>query len=164
MIINILWPRQNCGHFADYIYRCIFLNKNVIISLKISLKFMPKVRINNIPTLVQIMPWRRTGDKPLSETMMVSLLTHICVTQPQWVNSLSIGRCDSNFKTIIFKPIIRKSSLGNWCEIALRLMPTVLTNENSTLVHIMAWCCQTSHYLSHCSHISMSPYGVPMPQ
>ena len=27
-------------------------------------------------------------DKPLSEPMMVSLLTHICVTRPQWVNGL----------------------------------------------------------------------------
>ena len=32
------------------------------------------------------MAWRRSGDKPLSEPMMVSLLTHICVTRPQWVN------------------------------------------------------------------------------
>ena len=29
--------------------------------------------------------FRRPGDKPLSEPMMVSLLTHICVTRPQWV-------------------------------------------------------------------------------
>ena len=43
--------------------------------------------INIIPALVQIMAWRRPGDKPLSEPMMVSLLTHICVTRPQWVNS-----------------------------------------------------------------------------
>ena len=31
------------------------------------------------------MAWRRPGDKPLSEPMMVRLLTHICVTRPQWV-------------------------------------------------------------------------------
>ena len=37
--------------------------------------------------LGQIMAWRRPGDKPLSEPMMVSLLTHICVTWPQWVNN-----------------------------------------------------------------------------
>ena len=41
----------------------------------ISLNFVAKVRINNIPSLVQIMDWRRPGDKPLSEPMMVSLLT-----------------------------------------------------------------------------------------
>ena len=57
------------------------------ISLTISLKWVWKVRINNIPSLVQIMAWRRPGDKPLSEPMMVSLLMHICVSRPQWVNS-----------------------------------------------------------------------------
>ena len=62
-----------------------FLNENASIAIKISLKFVPKGPINNIPVLVQIMAWRRPGDKPLSEPMMVSLLTHICVTRPQWV-------------------------------------------------------------------------------
>ena len=32
------------------------------------------------------MAWRRLGDKPLSEPMMISLPMHICVTRPQWVN------------------------------------------------------------------------------
>ena len=32
------------------------------------------------------MAWRRPGGKPLSEPMMVSLLTHICATRPQWVD------------------------------------------------------------------------------
>ena len=85
--VNTLRPRQNGRHFADDILKCIFLNENAWISLKISLKFVPKVRINNIPALVQIMAWRRPGDKPLSEPMMVSLLTHICVTRPQWVKA-----------------------------------------------------------------------------
>ena len=48
-------------------------------------KFVPRGPINNIPALVQIMAWRRPGDKPLSEPMMVSLLMHICATRPQWV-------------------------------------------------------------------------------
>ena len=76
--VNTLRPRQNGRYFADDIFNCIFLNENAWISLKISLKFVPKVRIDNIPSLVQIMAWRRPGDKPLSEPMMVSLLTHIC--------------------------------------------------------------------------------------
>ena len=33
------------------------------------------------------MAWRRPGDKPLSEPMMISWLTHICVTRPQWVKT-----------------------------------------------------------------------------
>ena len=47
--------------------------------------------INNNPALFQIMAWRHPGDKPLSEPMMVNLLTHICVTRPQWVNSYWIN-------------------------------------------------------------------------
>ena len=58
-------------------------NENIIISTTNSLKFVPKGPINYIPALVQIMAWRRPGDKPLSEAMMVTLLTHICVTRPQ---------------------------------------------------------------------------------
>ena len=83
--INILRPRQNGRHFADDIFKCIFLNENVRISIEISLKFVLKESINNIPALVQIMAWCRPGDKPLSEPIMVSLLTHICITRPQWV-------------------------------------------------------------------------------
>ena len=86
--VNTLRPRQNGRHFADDIFKCIFLNENVWIPIKISMKFVPKGPINNIPPLVQIMAWRRPGDKPLSEPMMVSLMTHICLTWPQWVYTL----------------------------------------------------------------------------
>ena len=84
--LNTLRPRPNGRHFPDDIFKCIFLNENVWILINISLKFVPKGLINNIPALVQIMAWRRPGDKPLSEPMLVRLLTHICVTRPQWVN------------------------------------------------------------------------------
>ena len=51
---------------ADDIFKCIFLNENIWISIKISLKGS----INNIPALVRIMAWRRPGDKSLSEPML----------------------------------------------------------------------------------------------
>ena len=35
-----------------------------------SLKYVRKGPIYNNPALVQIMAWRRTGDRPLSEPMM----------------------------------------------------------------------------------------------
>ena len=83
--VNTLRVRQNGRHLTDDIFKCIFLKENVWISIKISLKFVPKVRINNIPALVQIMAWCQPGVKPLSIPMMVSLPTHICITRPQWV-------------------------------------------------------------------------------
>ena len=48
----------------------LFWNENVFISIWISLKFIPNVPICNIPTLIQIMAWRRPGAKPLSEPML----------------------------------------------------------------------------------------------
>ena len=68
--INSLRLRQNRRHFVDDAFKCNFLNENVWIPIKIWLKFVPKGLINNIAALVQIMAWRRTGDKPLSEPMM----------------------------------------------------------------------------------------------
>ena len=83
--VNTLRPRQNGRHFADDIFMCILFNENCCILIKFSLKYVRKGPIDNNPTLVQIMAWRRSGDKPLSEPMMISLSTHICVTRPQWV-------------------------------------------------------------------------------
>ena len=74
------WVRQNCRHFTDNIFKCIFLNENVWISIKISPNVVLTGSNNNIPALVQIMAWQRPGDEPLSEEMMVGLLTHICVS------------------------------------------------------------------------------------
>ena len=54
-----LRPRQNGRHFPDDIFKCISLNENVWISIKISLNFIPRGPINNIPSLVRIMAWRR---------------------------------------------------------------------------------------------------------
>ena len=48
-------------HFPDDFFKWIFLNESVWISINISLKFVPRGPINNIPTLVQVMVWRRIG-------------------------------------------------------------------------------------------------------
>ena len=70
-MFNTLRQRQNGCHFPDSIFKCIFLNENVGISITISLMFVPEGPINNIPALVQIMAWRQPGYKPLSEPMIV---------------------------------------------------------------------------------------------
>ena len=68
--LNSLSPGKNRRHFVDDVFKCNSLNENVWISINISLKFVPKGPINNIPALVQIMAWRQTGDKPIYEPMM----------------------------------------------------------------------------------------------
>ena len=61
----------------------------IYISIKVSPKFVPKSPINNILALVQILSWRRSGDKPLSEPMMFTD-AYICVTQPQLIKLYAV--------------------------------------------------------------------------
>ena len=63
---------QDGRHFPDYIFKCIFLNENNSIAIQMSLKFVPQGPMNNVSTMVQIRAWRRPGDKPLSEPMIIS--------------------------------------------------------------------------------------------
>ena len=66
--INSSSPGQNCRYFADNILKCFFLNEKVRFLTKISLKFVPKVQL--IITQ-QIMAWRRIGERPLYEPMLI---------------------------------------------------------------------------------------------
>ena len=66
-IFNPSFPGQNGRHFADDIFRYIFVNEHFCILIKISMKFVHKGPIDNNPA--KIMAWRRICDKPLSEPM-----------------------------------------------------------------------------------------------
>ena len=95
---NTLRPRQNGHHVPEDIFKCSFLKENVWISLTISLKFVFKVRINNIPALVQIMAWRQPGNKPLSGPMIQTF---------NFVQSdlyFTIGHCRAVYKMLLFTP------------------------------------------------------------
>ena len=59
---------------ADDIFKGIFLNENVRISIQIWLKCVPKGSISNKPALVQVMAWRGTGDKPLPEAILAQFM------------------------------------------------------------------------------------------
>ena len=86
IVVLAYWGRDKTDAISQTTFsNAFFFNENVWIPIKTSLKFVPRGLINNIPALVQIMAWRLPGDKPLSDPMMVSFLTHICVTQPQSV-------------------------------------------------------------------------------
>ena len=78
-VINTLRLRQNGRHFTDDIFKCIFLNENIWISINISLNSVPNGQISNVPALVQIMAWHQPGDKPLTEPVMV-ILWCICAS------------------------------------------------------------------------------------
>ena len=71
-----------------------------------------------------------------------------------------LGKFEWNFRYVIFKWILMIDGWGVSCEVALIWMSLDLTDDQSTLVQVMAWCRQaTSHYLSQCWLRSLSPYG-----
>ena len=106
--------------------------------------------INNILALVQIMTWCRPGDKPLSEPMMVNLLTHSCVTRPQWLNA-NIHTC-SLWKGANFNSKWTTSTLeGIWILIYIKQIYTFLAklaklNHNNPVFSInLNWCFTQNH-------------------
>ena len=65
---------QNGRHFADESFRWVFMNEKFCILIRISLKVIPKGPIEDNPALAQIMAWRHTGDKPLSEPKLIQFI------------------------------------------------------------------------------------------
>ena len=80
------WQLFHGKHFQTH------FNENVCVVIKISLNFnfVPSGPIDNSPTLVQVIAWHLKGDKPLTNQWWPSLLTHVCVTRPQWVKDVWI--------------------------------------------------------------------------
>ena len=82
-----------------------------------------------------------------------------------YLNSLAPGKFEWNFRHLIFKQILVTDGWGISCEIAMIWMSLDFTDDQSTLVPVMAWCRQApSHYLSQCWPRSWSPYGITRPQ
>ena len=80
-------------------------------------------------------------------------------------NSLAPGRSECDPKNVIFNLVLLVGIFRSSHDNALRWMSQYPTDDDSTLVQVMAWCRQaTSHYLSQCWLSSLSPYGVARPQ
>ena len=89
----------------------------------------------------------------------------IWMMMTQFFNSLAPGKFELNFRYVIFKQILEIDVWGVSSEIAPIWMSLDFTDDQSTLVQVMAWRRQaTSHYLSQCWPRSLSPYGVTRPQ
>ena len=81
------------------------------------------------------------------------------------INSLAPGKLKWNKRYVIFKLILVIDGWGISSEIVVIWMSLDFIDDQSTLVQVMAWCCQTtSHYLNQCWPRFLSPYGVTRPQ
>ena len=150
---NTLRPRQNGRYFPDD----TFLNGNVWIWIKISLKFVPKGLINYITSLVQIMAWHRSGDKPLSEPIMVSLMTQYYDSSTRRLNifankffrtsclNISVAENRTGIFSVILAGISNDIHFKVLDEIAY-LFP----NSNGVTIEVLEWISIfTSHFTGH---------------
>ena len=163
--LNTLRPRQN-GH-ADDTFKHVFLNEHVRISIKISLKFVPKGPNKNIPVLVQIMAWHnQVTSHYLNQCWLGYWHIYVSLSLNELIlNLLDPGGCGFNLKCVMFKCIVVISFISISSAIAFRSMAQDPTDEKSKLVQVMAWCHQaTSHYLNQCWLRFVAPYGVTRPQ
>ena len=65
------WGRDKMAAISQTIFSSEFSWMKIYeFRLRFHWSLFPRFKINNIPALVQIMDWRRSGDKPLSDTMM----------------------------------------------------------------------------------------------
>ena len=94
-----LKQKHNGRHFPDDTFKWIFLNENVWISIKISLKFVPRGPINNIPTLVQT---RRQAIIWTNYGLVCWCIYASLDTRPQWVNMFQV----QNFENSILVSVI----------------------------------------------------------
>ena len=85
--------------------------------------------------------------------------------QVRRVNSLATGRSRCDSKIGIFNLLLLIGIFRSSHDNASRWMPQDLADDKSTLVQVMAWCCEaTSHYLSQCWLSFLLPYGGARPQ
>ena len=126
------WGRDKMATISQTTLSNAFFFLNIWISLNISLKFVPKFQINSSPALVQI----------VGCCLMVSLLTHICITQSQCVNTLGPEyKMADILQTTFLNAFSWKKII--WCiliRILLKFVPKGPIIRKSVLFQLMAWC------------------------
>ena len=143
--VNSSPPGQNGHHFADEIFRCIFVNEKFFILIRISPKFAPKGPIDNNPGLVQIMAWHWIGENPLSEPML-NWFTDVYIygTRGGWVN-LPSTRSSCIHSRVLFTWMLNTSYLhrqaisNNGIEYWILRMNRSLTSERKISTTFALW-------------------------
>ena len=79
----LISPGQNGRHFADHIFRCIFINEKFWLGIHWCLF------LRSNWALVQVMAWRRTGVKPIPEPMLAQFTDAYMRHKGRWVDMLN---------------------------------------------------------------------------
>ena len=155
-VLKTLKHQQNRCRFAEEIFKKKILVWNLYFDSNFT-ESCSEWTNKQKASMVLIMTWRRTGDKPLAEPMLdwyidiyMCIYIYICVNWPQWVNAQSKTKLSPLWYFDIFSWIKRfvLRFKFNW----IKFLKDLLT----TFVQVMARCRQTtSHYLNQRWRISI---------
>ena len=117
---SYLRPGQNVQHFAD----------NIFLYLNFIVKFVPKGRFYNKQwTMVQIMACHWTGDKPLSQSMMVQF------SESLGPEELTYCRADFRFAHNQWETSLQSNAVSHW--LGANLESAMVLRKINVLTH--AW-------------------------
>ena len=122
VLLNTLRPRQNDHRFADDTFKRIFLNENVRISIKISLKFVPKGPINNTSDA----PCWNTGFTKYAKKASIAttreqsvIVTTQLLATGSWIDDVTIGQHFESFGAVTgcvdLRQLSHMNHINDWC-------------------------------------------------
>ena len=141
-----VWGRDKMTIISQMtLSNAFFLNENFWINIR----FVLKGSIKNILALFRIMAWCRPLDMQLSETMMVWLLTHLCVPQAQWINRqnawcIFLAEYKATFKENVL------ASPSKYSAVYKRRWINIRSNSDLVLCSYSA----PSYYLNKCKFVA----------
>ena len=103
--------------------------------LRVHWSLFPWGPVNNSPSLVQIMARSPSGDEPLAESMLVSLLAQICVTWPQWVNGLRYNSYKATRLYHSLKKSVKHPCINSFCGILYKHLTASLAQNATAIAH-----------------------------
>ena len=107
--------------------------------------------LGDVVLILQVYFANSTRHYDLNLRLCICRVTTILMQEEFVLNSLAPGRFEWNFRHVLFKLMFVIDGWGILCEIALIWMSLDFTDDQSTLVQVMAWSRQApSHYLSQC--------------
>ena len=98
--VNSFSPGRFQFNFSKVIFKLTLVSGGWGISYEIALRWMPQDLTDDKSTLIQVMAWCHQATSHYLSQCWPRSMSPNGVTRPQWVNSMTPGRCGGNFNSM----------------------------------------------------------------